>query len=149
MSPTGPKRTAIYARVSTDDRGQDPENQLRQLRAWCGRMGHPIVREYVEHESGRRGTDYRRRLAAVFDGASRRLDIPLQRSAHTGALTDSSYVQLVGQGVASIDLGFPMRYSHSSLEVCDLGDLEGLTMLLVEGIASIDGGFSLDRDDYE
>jgi DNA invertase Pin-like site-specific DNA recombinase len=58
--------------VSTDDRGQDPENQLRQLRAWCERMGHPVVREYVEHESGRRGTDYRRRLAAVFEGASRR-----------------------------------------------------------------------------
>ena len=26
------KRVAIYARVSTDDKGQDPENQLRQLR---------------------------------------------------------------------------------------------------------------------
>ena len=75
--------------------------------------------------------------------------MPLQRSAHTGALTDSSYVQLVGQGVASIDLGFPMRYSHSSLEVCDLADLEGLTTLLVEGICRIDTGFSLDRDDYE
>ena len=58
-------------------------------------------------------------------------------------------MQLVGQGVASIDLGFPMRYSHSSLEVCDLGDLEGLTTLLVEGIGRIDAGFSLDRDDYE
>ena len=56
----------------------------------------------------------------------------LQRSAHTGALTDSSYVQLVGGGVAAIDLGFPMRYSHSSLEVCDLGDLDQLTPLLVE-----------------
>ena len=78
-----------------------------------------------------------------------RLKIDLQRSAHTGALTDSSYVQLVGSGVASIDLGFPMRYSHSSLEVCDLGDLDQLTTLLVEGIASIDAGFSLDRDDYE
>jgi len=28
-------RIAIYARVSTDDKGQDPENQLRQLREWC------------------------------------------------------------------------------------------------------------------
>ena len=74
--------------------------------------------------------------------------MPLQRSAHTGALTDSSYVQLVGGGVAAIDLGFPMRYSHSSLEVCDLGDLDQLTTLLVEGIAAIDAGFSLDRDDY-
>ena len=28
-------RGAIYARVSTDDKGQDPENQLRELRAWA------------------------------------------------------------------------------------------------------------------
>ena len=55
--------------------------------------------------------------------------MPLQRSAHIGALTDSSYVQLVGEGVAAIDLGFPCRYTHSSLEVCDLGDLEALTRL--------------------
>jgi putative aminopeptidase FrvX len=88
-------------------------------------------------------------LVSLFEGTARSIDIPLQRSAHTGALTDSSYVQLVGQGVASIDLGFPMRYSHSSLEVCDLGDLESLTTLLVEGIGRIDAGFSLDRDDYE
>jgi DNA invertase Pin-like site-specific DNA recombinase len=36
---------AIYARVSTDDKGQDPENQLLQLREWCQRMGYPVVRE--------------------------------------------------------------------------------------------------------
>ena len=86
-------------------------------------------------------------LVALFEGAGRRLAMPLQHSAHTGALTDSAYVQLVGEGVACIDLGFPMRYSHSSLEVCDLGDLERLTLLLVEAIAAIDAGFSLDRDD--
>ena len=32
-------RVAIYARVSTDNKGQDPENQLRQLRAWCACRG--------------------------------------------------------------------------------------------------------------
>ena len=32
-------RVAIYARVSTDDKGQDPENQLRELRAWCSNSG--------------------------------------------------------------------------------------------------------------
>jgi putative aminopeptidase FrvX len=112
--------------------------------------GGPAMSLYSFHGRGTlNGTIPHPALVSLFDGASRRVDIPLQRSAHTGALTDSSYVQLVGQGVASIDLGFPMRYSHSSLEVCDLGDLEGLTTLLVEGIASIDGGFSLDRDDYE
>jgi predicted site-specific integrase-resolvase len=38
-------RVAIYARVSTEDRGQDPENQLAQLRAWCTSAGHEIVAE--------------------------------------------------------------------------------------------------------
>lgn len=33
------KRVAIYARVSTEDKGQDPENQLMQLRAWCESAG--------------------------------------------------------------------------------------------------------------
>jgi DNA invertase Pin-like site-specific DNA recombinase len=46
-------RVAIYARVSTDDRGQDPENQLAQLRQWCASAGHTIVEEYVDLESGR------------------------------------------------------------------------------------------------
>jgi len=50
--------------------------------------------------------------------------------------------------VASIDVGFPMRYSHSSLEVCDIGDLEQLSRLLVEAIGAIDADFSLNRDDY-
>jgi hypothetical protein len=40
-------RVAIYARVSTDE--QEPENQLRQLRAWCEVAGHEIVGEYAGH----------------------------------------------------------------------------------------------------
>ena len=87
-------------------------------------------------------------LVTLFEETSRAEKIPLQRSAHTGALTDSSYVQLVEGGVASIDVGFPMRYSHSSLEVCDVGDLEQLTQLLVAAILAITATFSLDRDDY-
>ena len=70
----------------------------------------------------------------------------MQRSAQVGVLTDLSYVQLVGEGVVSIDVGFPMRYSHSSLEVCDLNDLVGLTRLLTTALADIDAGFELGRD---
>jgi putative aminopeptidase FrvX len=73
-------------------------------------------------------------------------DIPLQHSAQVGVLTDLSYVQLVGGGVASVDLGFPMRYSHSSLETCDLADLEALSRLLLSALARIGPGFPLDRD---
>ena len=56
--------------------------------------------------------------------------INLQRAATVGVLTDLSYVQTVGQGVASVDIGFPMRYSHSAIECCDLSDLETLARLL-------------------
>jgi DNA invertase Pin-like site-specific DNA recombinase len=65
-------RVAIYARVSTGDRGQDPENQLRQLREWWRQMEHPVVREYVEHENGGKGVEYRKQLGAMFAGAARR-----------------------------------------------------------------------------
>jgi DNA invertase Pin-like site-specific DNA recombinase len=65
-------RVAIYARVSTEDKGQDPENQLRQLRAWCHHMGYVVAREYVEYENGGKGVEYRRQLSAMFADAARR-----------------------------------------------------------------------------
>jgi predicted site-specific integrase-resolvase len=41
-------RTALYARVSTSDKGQDPQMQLRELREHCQRRGWEIVGEYVD-----------------------------------------------------------------------------------------------------
>ena len=65
-------RVAIYARVSTDDKGQDPENQLRELRAWCSHSDHAIVQEYIDRQSGRRGADKRQQFAALLEAAARR-----------------------------------------------------------------------------
>jgi len=87
-------------------------------------------------------------LVRLFSETAREERVSLQRSAHIGLLTDSSYVQLVHQGVAAIDLGFPARNTHSSVEICDLSDLALLTKLLVAGMARIDRGVSLDRDAY-
>jgi len=41
-------RTALYARVSTSDKGQDPLMQLRELREHCQRRGWTIIGEYVD-----------------------------------------------------------------------------------------------------
>ncbi len=84
-------------------------------------------------------------LVRLFEDTAETHGIPLQRSAQIGVLTDLSYVQTVGQGVASIDIGFPMRHSHSALECCDLGDLEQLTHLTVAALAAIGPGFRLER----
>ena len=72
MALASPARVAIYARVSTDRKGQDPENQLVQLRAWCDRMGYVVVGEYVDHESGSKSADQRQLLARLFTAAARR-----------------------------------------------------------------------------
>ena len=82
-------------------------------------------------------------LVRLFEVSAESAGVALQRSAQTGVLTDLSYVQLQGHGVAAIDLGFPMRYSHSSLEVCDLADLAQLVSLLETGLSGITPGFNL------
>jgi putative aminopeptidase len=84
-------------------------------------------------------------LVRLMEDTAAQLDLPLQRSAHIGALTDLSYVQTVGQGVAAIDMGFPMRHSHSALEVCDLADLDALTTLLLAAVDRIDSTLKLER----
>lgn len=45
-------KVAIYARVSTKDKGQDTENQLIQLREYSKRMDWEVSYEYAEEVSG-------------------------------------------------------------------------------------------------
>ena len=85
-------------------------------------------------------------LVAHMEATAARQDIPLQRSAKVGVLTDLSYVQLAGEGVAAIDIGFPMRHSHSSLEVCDIRDLDMLAHLLIAAIQTLPADMQLNRD---
>ena len=82
-------------------------------------------------------------IIEIFEKVAKTKKINLQRSARTGLLTDSSYVQHVGKGVACIDLGFPVRYTHSQNEVCDLKDLILLKKLLIKSIKNINSKFNL------
>ncbi|WP_102961425.1 M42 family metallopeptidase [Mangrovicella endophytica] len=108
----------------------------------------PAMSLYSFHGRGTlNGTIPHPAITALVVRTAAEEDIPLQRTAHIGALTDNSYVQLVGQGVACVDLCFPSRYTHTALEVCDLRDLEQLTQLCVGAITRIAApGFDLDRD---
>ena len=72
-------RVAIYARVSTADKGQDTENQLRELRQFVGnRVGDGWVTsgEYVDQMTGK--TANRPEFRRLFqDGAERKFDLVL------------------------------------------------------------------------
>jgi DNA invertase Pin-like site-specific DNA recombinase len=66
----------IYARVSTKDKGQDPENQMIVLREYAARSGWEIAGEYVDQMSG--STDSRPALDRLMaDAAARKADILL------------------------------------------------------------------------
>lgn len=85
-------------------------------------------------------------LVRLMEEAAATAGLPLQRSAHTGALTDLSYIQFMGpEGVACLDVGFPMRYSHSALEVVDINDLEQLVTLLDTALDQITPALELTR----
>lgn len=69
-------KAALYARVSTHDKGQDPELQLQEMREYCHRMGWEIYREYVDYESGAK-VERAQLNAMLKDARMRRFDVLL------------------------------------------------------------------------
>jgi DNA invertase Pin-like site-specific DNA recombinase len=96
-------RAALYARVSTTDKGQDTENQLIQLRTFAESQGWTIVTEYVDGASGKRGD--RVQFQKMFVAASRRgFDVllfwSLDRLSREGTVETLNHLQrLTGYGV--------------------------------------------------
>jgi DNA invertase Pin-like site-specific DNA recombinase len=76
-------KCAIYARVSTKDKGQDVENQLIQQRRYTTAQGWEIT-EFIDHETGKHAN--RPQFQALFAAASRReMDVVLVRSIDSPA----------------------------------------------------------------
>ncbi len=75
------------------------------------------------------------------------LNMPLQRFAALGILTDSSYIQLEGEGVGCLEMGFPARYTHTPVEVCDVRDIDSLAIICSEMLKRIDTDFPIGRFD--
>ena len=99
-------RIAIYARVSTTDKGQDTENQLRELRQFVANRTADrwtLAGEYVDQASGKSAN--RAEFQRLFrDAAERRFDLvlfwSLDRFTREGALETLQHLQrLTSSGV--------------------------------------------------
>jgi len=96
-------KIALYARVSTKDKGQETENQLVQLREFAAKQGWTITREYIDRETG--GTSDRTEFQAMFADASRRkfdlvLFWSLDRLSREGVLETLQHLnRLTGCGI--------------------------------------------------
>jgi DNA invertase Pin-like site-specific DNA recombinase len=92
-------RIARYARVSTKDKGQDHENQLRELREFVTRKagdGWTLAGEYVDRMSGK--TAERPAFQRLFEDASRKqfdlvLFWSLDRFSREGVLETLQHLQ--------------------------------------------------------
>lgn len=96
-------RVAIYARVSTKDKGQEVENQLRQLREFAALQGWAVYREFIDHETG--STDDRAEFQSMFrDASQRKFDVllfwALDRLSREGVLETLQHLnRLTSYGV--------------------------------------------------
>jgi DNA invertase Pin-like site-specific DNA recombinase len=86
----------LYGRVSTKDKGQEVQNQLRQLREFAAHSGWTIVAEYIDHESGK--VSDREQFQAMFAAASKRqFDVllfwSLDRLSREGVLPTLQHLQ--------------------------------------------------------
>lgn len=76
MKKKAQKRVAIYARVSTFEKGQDPETQLRQLREYVKRRNFSTVGEFIDYASGK--TENREQYKIMLDLVRKRqIDVVL------------------------------------------------------------------------
>jgi DNA invertase Pin-like site-specific DNA recombinase len=95
---------AIYARVSTRDKGQDFQNQLLALRQFASTQGWPIVAEYIDQQSAKDGN--REQFKQMFaDASQRKFDVllfwSLDRLSREGVLETLQHLQrLTSYGVA-------------------------------------------------
>ncbi|MDR2133941.1 MAG: hypothetical protein LBP27_02445 [Treponema sp.] len=106
----------------------------------------PCVQLYSFHGRGTlNGTLPHEGLFRLAKESAAKIGCPFQRFASLGILTDASYIQLEGKGVACLEMGFPARYTHSPVEVCDTGDIGGLARLAAAMMRGLDKNFRLER----
>lgn len=97
-------KVGIYARVSTDDKGQDPLNQLLQLREFAQKQGWAVVAEYTDEVSAKNGD--RTGFKAMWkDAEGHRFDCllfwSLDRLTREGTLATLTYLRrLKDHGIA-------------------------------------------------
>ena len=91
-------KVALYARVSTKDKGQSTDNQLPDLRRYAEAHGYTVYKEYAEEESG--NTANRTAFKQLFaDAHQRKFDVvlfwSLDRFSREGALPTLQHLNLL------------------------------------------------------
>ena len=116
-----------------------------------GKMGGGawVPRSHFHGLGTLKGTLPNEKLFRLAKECAKEEKMALQRFASIGILTDSAYIQLEEEGVPVLEMGFPARYTHTPVEVCDPGDISALAHLCSAMMRKIDRTFDLSRFSIE
>lgn len=82
--------------------------------------------------SGDRGFLMPRAAREAMMAAAQRAGVPYQLAVTGGGVTDAAAAHLAGEGIATLQVSIPRRYSHSPVEMLDLRDLAAALALVEE-----------------
>lgn len=111
-------RAILYARVSTQDKGQDVQNQLLELREFVSGKKWSLEREYMDHETGSK-SDRAQFQQMLAHARQRKFDVvvfwALDRLTREGALQTLQYLNLL----TSYGIGF-CSFTEQYLDSCGI-----------------------------
>lgn len=72
-------------------------------------------------------------LVRAVEASAQRTGIDLQYDAVIGCLNDSAYLPMAGaDGIATVSIGIPCRYTHSPIETAQIGDVLATAQLVTD-----------------
>lgn len=72
------------------------------------------------------------KLIDFLEKTAKYAQVPTQRAAKGGILTDASYAQFQGEGIIIGTISVPVRYTHSPVETAAIADIDAEVTLLKE-----------------
>ena len=100
-------KIALYARVSKNDKSQDPQNQIVPLRNYAKALEGKIVEEYVDLASGSGAVDRVNFLRMFEDADKHKFDLLLISGSNNGAsFTNHSFFDFTFKVSIHCTLGF-------------------------------------------
>ncbi len=118
------------------------------LKGWNNiKMGDgPGMTKYTFHSRGTlNGTIANTKLVNHTLKAAKKLGLNIQRASGFGGVNDGAWVQLEDKGVAIIEIGSPFRYTHTPVEMTDMGDMVQVGELITEMLCTFDRDFDPSR----
>ena len=128
---TSKKKVVLYCRVSTSDKNQTTENQVRELKLYCERMDYEIVQIYEDEVSGAKTREKRPQYNQMIkDSFHKKFDLIIGYDVSRFGRSMKEFVHFLsdmderGIGVIAVKNGLQTNSSSGRMMMKLIGVLE-------------------------